>query len=138
VNYVVEIPDFINATSALSGGVYVLVHKGKVVYIGKSKCMLVRIYAHRSLNKRHPGSDVPKWLQVKGIAFDEIHIRPCALSDVDRIEQEMITRYKPKYNVNHVHPMIKAPIPLRIHGVDIVINPTAAMIASKPVIERRI
>ncbi len=131
-----EIPGFFGVSDVLRGGVYVLVWKGEVVYIGKSKCMVARIYAHRSLHRRHPGSDVPKWLKVKGIKFDEIHVKPCLLSDVDRVEQEMIRLYKPKFNTYHVGARPTGPIPLKIGNIEIMLG--GPVTPAKAQIERRI
>lgn len=133
-----ELDGFVNASALLKGGVYVLLFKGKVIYIGKSKCMLTRVYAHKSLHKRRPGSDVPKWLPVKGIEYDEILVRPCALSDVDRLEQEMIKLYKPRYNVMHVGHKVSMPITLRRGNVEIVLNRRTPAPSKHPIIERRL
>jgi hypothetical protein len=67
-----------------------------VVYIGQSKKPLSRIEAHRSLwgRKRTPG-----WLPIKGMLFDEVHVLPCRIEDLDVVERAMIDLYKPKYNV---------------------------------------
>ena len=117
-----EIPGFINITDSLKGGVYILKHKGKIVYIGQSKCMLPRVYAHRSLSRRAPGSDVPKWLPIKGIQFDEILILPCSESTRDQVERELIGLYMPLHNVQHKGKWFTAEVPLKIKGVEIVIN----------------
>ncbi len=87
---------FLGAGDLLRSGVYALVHKGKIVYIGKSKVMLVRIYQHRNNWSRKKRENLP-WL--KGILFDDIYIRPCPLELLDTLEYEMINLYKPKYNV---------------------------------------
>lgn len=87
---------FINVTPVLRSGIYALLHAGVVVYIGQSKKPLSRIEAHRSLwgRKRTPG-----WLPIKGMLFDEVHVLPCRIEDLDVVERAMIDLYKPKYNV---------------------------------------
>lgn len=86
---------FEDVTNLLRGGVYALVYRGEVVYVGKSKTMLVRIYSHRSAAGRRQ----PPWFPVKGIRFDEVHIQPCHPDRIDDLERRMIELYKPVYNV---------------------------------------
>jgi excinuclease UvrABC nuclease subunit len=89
-----EIEGFLAISESLRSGVYLLAHKGVIVYIGKSKTMLNRIYAHRSLW----GKKKPEWLSIRGILFDEVFIRPCPVDLLDELEFEMINLYKPKLN----------------------------------------
>lgn len=128
-----ELGGFINASEILRSGVYALVWKGEVVYIGKSKAMLVRIYSHRSAAR----GKSPSWLPVKGIVFDEVHIRPCSLAVIDELEYQMINLYKPKYNILLKHTgKSSAPITLNINGLAISLNAQPSRPA--PQIERRI
>lgn len=91
---------FTDITPILRAGVYALVYRSEVVYVGKSKSMYARIYAHRNLwNSRGSKTQRPAWLQAKGILFDEVHIRPCMLEQLDAIEAELIEAYRPRYNV---------------------------------------
>lgn len=129
--------EFTNVGLILQAGVYALVSKGKVIYVGKSKGMLSRIYTHRSnWVARRKGRGVPEWLTpVKGILFDEVHVRPCRLEDLDRLEREMIDKYKPKYNeMLKTQEKITAPIGLVINGVALRLNAAA----SAPPIVRRV
>lgn len=100
---------FINATAMLRPGVYALVHGGVVVYIGQSKKPLSRVEAHRSLWGRKQRSPAPGWLPIKAILFDEVHVLPCRVEDLDRLEAALINLYKPKYNVK-----LKSPHPVEI------------------------
>jgi len=79
-----------NATELLGGGVFVLLHRGEVVFVGKSSGpMLAKIAALRS-------SDRPRWLPK--IAFDEIRIRfvhPDRLADA---YFALIAEYSPRHN----------------------------------------
>ena len=86
---------FFDLTEMIQPAVYALVYRGVVVYIGKSMMPVSRIYFHR--NQRHK--------YVKGhrislgvIAFDELWLRPCSLSTLDRTEDEMIKTFQPKHN----------------------------------------
>lgn len=97
----VEVTGFINATDMLRSGIYMLVLRGEVVYIGQAKAMIVRIATHRSNARR----TLPSWLppSAKGIVFDEILIRPCPVHHLDEIERELIVLYKPRHNIALKH-----------------------------------
>jgi excinuclease UvrABC nuclease subunit len=96
---------FINTSAMLKPGVYALVREGVVVYVGQSKKPLSRVEAHRSLGSRK--SAAPGWLPIKGIIFDEVHVLPCRIEDLDRVERAMIDLYKPRFNCK-----LKAPTPV--------------------------
>ena len=117
----------------LRSGVYALVHRGKVVYIGKSKVMLTRIYSHRSLWGRK--RSIGEWLAIKGILFDDVHILPCRLEDIDELEREMINIYRPKFNVQLKEPhRITTPVSLVVNGKTLTLNAPQ----TKSTFERRI
>lgn len=95
----------INLPNVLSPGCYALCYQGKVVYIGKAKALIVRIYTHynnmirvRKGHKPLPGT--------KPIIFDHIRIFPCALTDLDALERAMINRHRPKFNERLVQPLL--------------------------------
>jgi len=125
----------------LQAGVYALIWGGKVVYIGKSRRMLVRIYTHRNnWGKNHKKWTGLNWTKVKGILFDDVHIMPCRLEVLDQLEEEMIKLYRPKYNVHLKGPtepvMVTEPFALQIGGVSLTLG---AKPKSEPtLIERRI
>src|SRR5260221_6238102 len=98
---------FINMPSMLRPGIYALVGEGVVVYIGQSKKPLSRVEAHRSLWGRKQRSSAPGWLPIKAILFDEVHVLPCRVEDLDIVERAMIDLYKPKYNMK-----LKTPHPV--------------------------
>ena len=106
-----ELQGFANVSVVLAGGIYALVAQGKVVYIGKAKQMLARVYSHRSnARKRHPA-----WLSdlAKGIVFDEVHVMPCHPDQIDDLEHALIHFYKPRYNIQLKHfgnPRVRAPL----------------------------
>ena len=92
---------FVNTSVMLKPGVYALLKEGVVVYIGQSIKPLSRVEAHRSLwgRKKAPG-----WLPIRGILFDEVHVLPCRVEQLDEVERALIDLYKPKFNIK-----LKAP-----------------------------
>src|ERR1700749_612318 len=92
-----QLEGFIDASAMLSGGVYALVHRGVVVYVGKSKVMLGRVYSHRSAWGRKFQKAIGL-KPIKGILFDAVWVRPCPSDQVDELEYAMINFYKPRYN----------------------------------------
>lgn len=127
------IEGFTEVSLALRSGVYVLVHKGVVIYIGKSKSMLGRIYAHRSLwGRKARGQEGPHWLPIKGILFDQIFVCPCPTDRLDEFEAEMIDLYKPKFNTRLKRPGVTdQPFSIKVGGVSLEFN-------AKPSVERRV
>lgn len=99
---------FINVSAILRCGIYALVRDGAVVYVGQSKKMLARVSAHKSNWGRKA---TPTWMpaSLRGVLFDEVHVLPCRVEDLDRIERALIDLYKPKYNIQH---KTKAPAPI--------------------------
>ena len=125
---------FADISQILRAGVYALIKRGVVIYVGKSKSLYARIYTHKHFaNRGAKGQKLPDWLPIKGIQFDEVHIRPCRLEDLDRLERDMIELYKPRYNQSlKSGAPAKAPINLTIDGVVVTLNQPL------PVIERRL
>lgn len=97
-----EVTGFIDVTSLLRGGVYMLMRRRVVVYIGQSRCLLTRIHTHRANSNRK----LPSWLphSARGIAYDEVHILPVHPDRIDEVERELIRHYAPKYNIVHNSP----------------------------------
>lgn len=82
----------------LGSGVYALLRQGEIIYIGKAQCLIQRLYAHWNMMCRiKSGKPVPK-TGAKALIFNDIQVMPCAASDLDRLEREMIARYRPKLN----------------------------------------
>lgn len=123
----------------LRAGVYVLLYRREVVYVGKSTLLLTRLYQHRNnyqrVNRGRRGG--PLMAGAKAILFDDIRVFPCAREDLDRIEREMIAKFRPEHNTQLV-PKIKHELRLKVNGVDLVLNGAAAKPASGPRFERRI
>lgn len=115
---------FEDVSTLLRSGIYVLVKRGVVIYVGKSKNLYSRIYTHKHFaNRGAKGKAVPSWLPVKGMQFDEVHIRYCHVDDLDALEAETINKYKPHYNTNLKNGLkVKAPITLNIGGVSLALN----------------
>ena len=108
----VELEGFVNCGVMLQSGVYAIVPSGNVVYVGKAKVMLGRVYSHRVAwgKKRPPEGRKPE----KGILFDAIWVRPCEPAKLDELEYAMINLYKPRYNTLLKNDL---PIPLDIAEV---------------------
>lgn len=129
-----QLEGFHNISESLKCGVYALCQSGVVVYVGKSKCMLVRIYSHR--NAKSKKGSLPSWFPVKGIAFDEVHVQPCHPDRVDALEYDLINRYKPKFNTllkNNLH--IQTPFTIKVGSVSIAL---CADEVRTPALNRRI
>jgi excinuclease UvrABC nuclease subunit len=81
-------------------GVYLLLLRGTVVYVGKSKNVASRLAEHyRSLvryRKGKPNRPAQPWLDV--VLFDQAKVKFCLEEDLDREEIVLIQRYLPQYN----------------------------------------
>ena len=102
----VVLDGFVDVSVVLMPGVYALVRDGIVVYVGQSRRPLARISAHKSNWGRKA---LPAWMPVslRGVLFDEVHVLPCRLEELDRVEVAMIELYKPRYNIR-----VKSPAPV--------------------------
>lgn len=130
-----KLEGFHDTSDLLKGGVYALVYRREVVYVGKAKRMLNRVYAHLSIWAAKRKGKVPTWLPVDGIYFDEVHIRPCHPDDIDRIEREMIARYKPRLNTRLMSKEpLTAPFSISVKGITVAFNTKPTF----PLIERRV
>jgi hypothetical protein len=69
-------------------GTYFLFFKGKLVYIGESKCVMSRVSNH---------------FKEKVKEFDDYNMKEFKGSDKQRkaYEKRLIKRFKPKYNIRH-------------------------------------
>lgn len=84
----------IDISEILKQGVYLLSRENVIVYVGQSKCMLVRIYTHRSLARRR----VPSWLPIRGVVFDKVEVIPCHPDRINALEKALIELHTPVYN----------------------------------------
>lgn len=93
---------FIDVTKLIHCGVYALVRKGDVVYVGKSKQPLMRIHTHvlnrGKLIKKTVNPNAGPALNGKGINFDKVWFLPCMLGQLGVLEIHFIRMYMPKHN----------------------------------------
>jgi len=89
---------FIDVSGMLRGGVYMLLHRGVVVYVGKSKVMLGRIYSHRVAWGRKSRKSITGNIPARGILFDQILVQPCHGECINQLEAELIKLHSPRYN----------------------------------------
>ena len=118
----VVLEGFINVSAILRCGVYALVREGAIVYIGQSRKMLGRISAHKSNWGR---KSMPAWMPVslRGVLFDEVHVLPCRVEDLDRLERALIDLYKPRYNIALKQPTpTTTPLNLVVNGISVPLN----------------
>lgn len=82
----------------LRSGVYLLLHRGTVVYVGQSKQVLRRVYAHRVVwAAKRKGRRLTQ-LRTQGILFDDFLMVPCPEDRLDGLERELIQRFRPRCN----------------------------------------
>lgn len=128
-----EVTGFINATEMLRSGVYMLVLRGEVVYIGQAKAMIVRVCTHRSNARK----TLPSWMppSAKGIVFDEVLIRPCPVHLLDSLEYDLINLYKPRHNIALKHNgKARGEVTITVRGTPVTLNRKADVV----LVERRI
>lgn len=114
---------FQDISPILRAGVYALCYHGAVVYIGKSKSLYARIYAHRSAwSRERQGKRAFAHLPVKGILFDEVLVFPARPDQIDELERAMIVKYSPKFNVL-LKPPTNALTHIRVNGVPLTLTP---------------
>lgn len=115
---------FTDVSDVLTVGVYALVKRGTVIYVGKSKSLYQRIYAHRhTANRAAKGKPIPSWLPIKGFVFDQIFVRTCRIEELDSLEAAMIETYKPRYNESlKSHVKVTQPVTLRIGAFALELN----------------
>lgn len=100
-------------------GVYCLLRRGEVVYVGKSKSVLHRVSQHRAKRDGPEKSRARQRLWASAgdatafdIRFDDVWVLFCELRDLERLELEYIDRFKPRWNIQ-----IREPLPK--HRIDI-------------------
>jgi hypothetical protein len=115
-----------NQVGALLGpGVYALLYRRQVVYVGQSVLLLTRLYQHRNNYLRFRKGQTVAGTPGKAILFDDIRIWPCPRQDLDRIEKLLIQNYNPKCNTRGV-PKTKEVLELKIGGISIRLNDIVA------------
>ena len=76
------VTDLLDVSAIAKPGVYVLSLRGRVVFVGRAKSMLARIYAHKVQQR---GKPTPDWSPAKPINFDAIAIHPCLIDLLDEV-----------------------------------------------------
>lgn len=84
----------------LKPGVYLLLRYSKVVFIGKSKCLLATIAAHRAACS---GPRLPEWFPIHRVQFDDVQIIPCALDRAGLLLPALIDMHQPTHNIHPKH-----------------------------------
>lgn len=103
---------FIDVSVVRLAGIYLLLYKGVVVYVGQSRQVYTRVYQHlmaRGKLRKTVYTKNPKPKLKVGFAFDQVLVRACTISELDDMEKELIRKYRPKHNIQHNAP---PPIPL--------------------------
>jgi hypothetical protein len=81
-------------------GCYALVKGGRVVYVGQSKNVLLRLSTHRNtLRRLLKGKANYAGARRVVIHFDSVKLYPCPESELTSLERELIMFYNPELNV---------------------------------------
>ena len=100
---VCEIGADVDVSHMLGPGCYALCRAGEVLYVGKAKVLIIRIYAHYNAMARRRKGQKPL-PGTKGVAFNSVKIFPCKLVDITIAERALLRRFRPRYNDRHVPP----------------------------------
>ena len=90
----------------LRSGVYMLLRFDKVVFIGKSKCLLATLAMHRAVST---GPRLPEWFPTKRIQFDDFQYISCAIDRATLLLPALIDLHQPVHNI-HNRPAASLPI----------------------------
>lgn len=90
-------PECVDISAVMRSGIYFLLWKGKVIYVGQSVKLYQRIASHLHSRAKDRKVMLSKRV-IRGVVFDQIYVMPCALSDIDRLEKHYINEYQPLYN----------------------------------------
>ena len=112
---------FHDVSPMLRGGVYMLLHRGVVVYVGKSKVMLGRIYSHRVAWGRKSRQPITGNIPPRGILFDQILVQPCHDHKISALEASLIALHRPRYNTQ-----LKSALPPELSSLIAKLSPIAA------------
>ena len=109
------VDNWVNISDLLKPGVYSLLWRGKIVFIGKAKCLLVALAAHRAVCS---GPRLPEWFPTKRVQFDGMQVIPCASDRAALLLPALIAMHQPTHNI-HSKPTLPQPtfqIPERDRG----------------------
>jgi len=90
-------------------GVYLLMWRGEIVYVGQSVKLSARVNTH-IYSKGKKRTQMLGGRQITGPVFDKVMVMFVPKEDLNRVEKELIERYKPRYNERHKN----MPIPAQI------------------------
>ena len=96
----------------LKPGVYLLLRYGKVVFIGKAKCLLASLAAHRAALS---GPRLPEWFPTKRVQFDDMQFIACASDRAALLLPALIELHRPVHNI---HNKPTAPLPIQYPILD--------------------
>ena len=89
----------------LKPGVYLLTQRGEVVFIGRAKCLLSIIAAHRDLLSARTTA----WSPIPRVPFDGFRIIACATDRSTTLLPELIALYTPRYNTARAPELTESP-----------------------------
>jgi len=93
-----ELPGFVDASALLGPGVFVLLDRGVVVYVGKaSSTLLPKVAAIRADSR-------PKWLPK--VRFDEVLIRRVPPDQLSAVYSALLAEFRPKHNTEVAPPPV--------------------------------
>ena len=84
------------SAALLRSGIYMLIRYDRVVFIGRSKCLLATIAAHRAACS---GPRLPEWFPIKRIQFDDFQYIPCAMDRANLLLPALIELHQPSHNI---------------------------------------
>lgn len=88
--------DPIKVGDLLKPGVYVLYMHGRVMYIGRSKRLLMTLSMHWTVAH---GPALPDWFPTKRVTFDDIAIYPMSYDLTLPLAQALIEFHRPSANL---------------------------------------
>ena len=124
--------DHANVTGMFGPGVYALCHGETIVYVGKAVVLIKRLYTHHNtLSRLRKGQQPLKG--AKAIYFNQVMIWPCRKGDLDRLEREMIARYRPRRNA-----LLKPEGKVSLEAVGFDLTRLRTGVAATPMFRRRV
>ena len=100
-----KLEDFADISTVLGGGVYLLVYRGEVVFVGKStRGMLGAISNYRA-------KTMPSWFP--RVTFDQVLVRYIHPDQLESTYAELLAEYRPKHN-RDILPALSQPLERRI------------------------
>lgn len=135
LHFLSSIVEEVDASAMLGPGVYALCRSGKVLYVGKAKLLVQRIYTHHNAMDRFRRGKKPL-RGTKGIVFNELRIFPCKAIDLDLLEQKLIRKFCPRYN-ERICPKPGERMTLEQIGFDLT-KLGVTLVQATPVFRRRI